>query len=157
MCWFALVRNMWGFLATSHAPITANENLLNEPYFCLVLLANLVDILRPVDVRLIILCLFIPYTPLSSSKYGTPLGVLDGCWTKLTLFKFNVFKTPSEYGRPITSETGYTFLSELYCTCGTDCGDVIVLLLLSGATLGSWLEVFLVFSSIYGVNQLSLR
>ena len=40
---------MWGFLATSYAPITANENLENKPYFCLGLLANLADILRPFD------------------------------------------------------------------------------------------------------------
>ena len=31
MCWFALVRNMWGFLANLYAPINPNENLANKP------------------------------------------------------------------------------------------------------------------------------
>ena len=46
---------MWGVLDTSHAPTTANYNLGNKPYFCLDLLANLEDLLRPVDARSIIL------------------------------------------------------------------------------------------------------
>ena len=55
MGWFPLVRNMWGFLATSHAPITTNDSLANKPYFCLGLLANLEYLLRLVDARSIIL------------------------------------------------------------------------------------------------------
>ena len=43
-----------GVLVNSHAPITANENLENKPYFCLGVLANLADLLIPVDTRLII-------------------------------------------------------------------------------------------------------
>ena len=71
-----MVRNMWGFLATSHDPITDNENLENIPYICLVLLANLVDLLIPVDAGSIILGIF---DPLSPSRYGIPLVELGDC------------------------------------------------------------------------------
>ena len=54
---------MWGLLATSHAPITANDIVSNKPYFCLGLLANLAYLLRPVDAILIILDVFIPFIP----------------------------------------------------------------------------------------------
>ena len=63
ICWFAQVRDIWGFLATSHASITANENLENKPYFSSNLLANLADILRLVDARPIILGIFDPFYP----------------------------------------------------------------------------------------------
>ena len=71
-----LVIKMWGFLATSHAPITANDNLENKPYFCLGLLANLAYLLIPVDATLIILGIFYPLSP---SQYGIPLGQWDDC------------------------------------------------------------------------------
>ena len=32
MCWFVLVRKMWGFLANSHATVTDNYNLSNKQY-----------------------------------------------------------------------------------------------------------------------------
>ena len=67
---------MWGILATSHAPINANGNLANKPYFCLGLLANLEDLLRPVDDRLIILGIFDPF---STSQDSIPLEELDDC------------------------------------------------------------------------------
>ena len=70
---------MWDFLATAHAPITMNDNLENKPYFGLVLLANLADLLIPVDARSIVSGIFYPFTPLSPSRYGIPLGVLDYC------------------------------------------------------------------------------
>ena len=54
MCWFALLRKIWVFLAIYHAQITANDNFANKPYFCLILLANLADLLRLVDARSII-------------------------------------------------------------------------------------------------------
>ena len=61
---------MWVFLFTSHDVTNANENLANEPHSCLGLLANLEDILRSVDDRLIILSTFdlvfnlnTPFTP----------------------------------------------------------------------------------------------
>ena len=54
---------MWGFLAASHTPIAANENLENKPYFYLSLLANLADILIPVDAILIGLGVLIPSIP----------------------------------------------------------------------------------------------
>ena len=73
MCRFTLVSKTWGFLATSHAPITTNENLQNKPYFCLVLLANLADLLIPVDARSIILGIFDPFSPL---RYGIPLDIV---------------------------------------------------------------------------------
>ena len=65
---------MWRFLATSHAPITANDNLDNKPYFCSVLLANLEDIIRSGDDRLIILGIFDPFDPLYPSQDGILLG-----------------------------------------------------------------------------------
>ena len=65
---------MWGFLATSHYPITDNENLANKPFVCLGLLANLTDLLRPVDDISIILGIFDTFP---SSQDGIPLGVLD--------------------------------------------------------------------------------
>ena len=63
VCWFDLVRNMWGFLATYHASSTDIENLANKPSFCLVLLAKLVDLLIKVYTIPIILGILIPFTP----------------------------------------------------------------------------------------------
>ena len=63
MCWFYLVRNIWGFLATSYAPITANDHLENKPYFCLGLLANLADLLISVDSILFVLGIFDHFYP----------------------------------------------------------------------------------------------
>ena len=86
MCSFSLFRNMWGLLATSHAPIAANDNLSNKPYFCLVLWTNLSYQLIPVDYRSIILGHFdivIYYEDLfSTSRYGIPLGIVYGCFNK---------------------------------------------------------------------------
>ena len=79
MCWFCIVRNMWGSLATSHAPITANDNLENKKYFCQGLLSNFADLLRPVDSISIILGIFDPFYP---SQYGIPLGTLDNFGVK---------------------------------------------------------------------------
>ena len=76
MCWFALVRKMWGFLATPNDTITANESLKNKSYYCLGLLSNLTDTLGIVDARSIILGIFDPFTP---SLYGIPWGELDDC------------------------------------------------------------------------------
>ena len=52
-----------GVLVTSHAPITANENLANKPYFCLGLLAKHADLQRPVDAIPIILGIFNTFSP----------------------------------------------------------------------------------------------
>ena len=71
MYWFDLVRKMSVLLATSHAPITDNENLSNKPYLCVGLLSNLVDIPRAVDTRSIILEIFDLF---STSQDGTPPG-----------------------------------------------------------------------------------
>ena len=71
-----MVKNMWGFLALSRDPITANENLENKLYICLPLLANLADLLRPVDAGSIII---VAFDPLSPSRYGIPLVELDDC------------------------------------------------------------------------------
>ena len=73
---------MWGLLATLHYQITANENLADKPYSCLVLLAKLEDLLRSVDSRIIVLGVFDPFPPLSTLKYGTPLVVLGYCRAK---------------------------------------------------------------------------
>ena len=76
ICWFDLVRNMLGLLSTSHAPFTDNDNSKNESYFCLGLLSNLENLLRPVYDRSIILGIFDPFSP---SRDGIPLGALDIC------------------------------------------------------------------------------
>ena len=89
ICWFALVRNMWYFKATKYAPITDNENLANNPYFCLGLLSNQGDLLVPDDYRSIILGCFDTFYP---SWYGIPLGELDNCGARQTLYKFYVFR-----------------------------------------------------------------
>ena len=64
------------FLATTHAPITDNQNLEYRPYFGLDLLDNLADLLLVVDVRSILLSIFYPFSP---SQYGMPLGDADDC------------------------------------------------------------------------------
>ena len=94
MCWFDLVRNMWGFLATPHSPITANENLWNKPYFpwfisqpCIYLDNSLfqIDHLRH-------------FWSVYPSRDGIPLGTLDDCWAKQTFRRFDMFRTPSKNG-----------------------------------------------------------
>ena len=60
---------MWGLLATSHATMTAIENLANKPYFCLDLLANFEDLLRPVDSRSIILGIFDTFLPCNMESH----------------------------------------------------------------------------------------
>ena len=70
---------MLGLLATSHAPTTTNDNLSNNPYFCLGLLSNLADILIPVDSTSITLGIIYPFYPSSTSQYGIPLSALDDC------------------------------------------------------------------------------
>ena len=77
------------------------------------LLANLSDLLRPVDSRSIILEIFDPFSP---SKYGIPLSALDDCWEKQTLFNFDMFWTPSESRRLCNSEADDTLLDILSCT-----------------------------------------
>ena len=58
MCWFSLVRNIWGFLAAHMLQLLLMRISWNKPYFFLCLLANLAYILRPVDTRLVILGIF---------------------------------------------------------------------------------------------------
>ena len=64
---------MLGFLATSYAPITDNDILTDKQYFCLGLLSNLADLLRPVDSISILLVLFGPF---SHSQDGVPMGTM---------------------------------------------------------------------------------
>ena len=73
---FALVRKIWGNLSTSHAPNTANDDLLNKTYFCLGLLSNLADLLRSVDARLVMLVIFDSFYP---SRNVISLDALDDC------------------------------------------------------------------------------
>ena len=61
-------------LFTSHNPINTNNNLADKSYFCLILLANLADILRSFDVRSNVIDFFDTFSP---SKYDIPLGTLD--------------------------------------------------------------------------------
>ena len=61
MCWFALVRNIYGCLTTLHAPISDSDNIVNRPkarlYDCH-LTANLDNRERPVVTRLTILLIW---------------------------------------------------------------------------------------------------
>ena len=154
MCRLSLIRNMRGFLSTSHATIITNENLSNKPHLCMGLLYKLLDLLRPVDTRSIILGIFDPFYP---SRDGIPLGTLGDCWAKLAFFKFYVFQTPLETGSLITSENDDLFLTRLSCTFCTVCDDVTTFMLFYGATHGTWVGVSLRYYSISGANQVSLR
>ena len=90
------------FKSTSHDPTTANDNLENKSYFLIGLLFHLVDILIPVDARLIILGIFhlvFHSEGLSfPSNYGIPLGTLDGFLVKSTFSNFDVLRNPLETG-----------------------------------------------------------
>ena len=77
MCWFDLVRKMCGFLATSHDPITANDNLANKPCFCVGLLANLVYILIPVDARSNLLGIFDLFLPSNMAYHCACWMIVD--------------------------------------------------------------------------------
>ena len=156
ICFFAVVTNMWKFLATPHAPISTNENLSVKPYFCLGLLANLEDTLIPVHYRSIILDIFDNFSSLYISQYGTPPGALDDCWMKLTFFKFDVFQNPTEAGCPCISEADDPLMSVLYCTCSLECGNLSVLLLFSGAAISSLLGASLGSFTKSILNQVSL-
>ena len=149
-----LVRNMWGFLSTSHSTTTDNQNLANKPYFYLVLLSTPADILRPVDNRSVILGLVDPFSP---SWDGIPLSTLGYCWEKLTFGKSDVFRNPLETGHLVNSETDTPLLIVLSCNCFTGWYDVIIFLLFSGETLGTWVGVSLGYSSRSEVNQVSMR
>ena len=68
---------MWGLLATSHAPINANDNLGNKSYFCLGLLTKLADLLIPVDARPIIFGIFDPFPPLKMASHWDSGMIFD--------------------------------------------------------------------------------
>ena len=93
MFWFDIVKNMWGLLAASRAPITANENLSNKLYFCLGLLSNLAYILRPVDSISVILGIFYPFYP---SLDIIPLVTLDYFLAKKLLVNLMCFELPQK-------------------------------------------------------------
>ena len=137
------------FLSTPYAPTNDNESLENKPYFCLGLLSNLADLVRPVEVISIIFGVFDAF---STSQDETPLRVLDDCWAKRTFFQYDVCWTHSESGHSISLNTDALLLAGHSCTYGTDCVDVTF----SGANFGSWLRVSLWYSSRYRVNQLPL-
>ena len=69
ICWFYQVRNVWEFLATSHAPTTDNDNLSNKPHFCLGLLDNLEDLLRAAYSISNILDFFITFLPHNTASH----------------------------------------------------------------------------------------
>ena len=117
------------------------------------LLANLEDILRPVNARSIILGIFDPFY---HKLDGNPLGALDECWAKRTLFQFDLFKTYSEAGRLINLEIDAPSLTGISCTCGNYCSNMRMLLLFSGVTLDLWLGNYIGSSSRYGIKQVSL-
>ena len=141
---------MWILKSVSHAWIPFYENLANKPYFCLGLLVKLPDPLIPVNVISITLGFF---DILSPSRDGIPLGTLDNYWAKWTFLKFDVFRTPLEAGRSITSETDGPLLAGISCTCGTVCN----IMTFYDGTLGSWLGVLMGSSSRSGANQVSYR
>ena len=118
------------------------------------LLANLEDLLWPVNARSIILGIFDPF---STSRYGILLGVLNYCWSKQTLLKFEFFVAPLEAGSWITSEIGDPYIYGPYLTWGTYWCSMEKFILFSGAMLGSWCWVSLGSFSQYRVNQVSLR
>ena len=66
------------------------------------------------------------------------------------LFNFYLFQTPSEAGSLYNLEADYPLLAEISCTCGWDCGDMSILLILFGATLRSCLGFFLEYYSRSG-------
>ena len=114
---------MWGVLSTSHAPNTANDNLVNKPYFCLGLLCNLSDLLIPDDAISSILGIVYPLSPLQDV---IPLGALDFFLLKQTFFSFDVLLTPLENGCLCKSEADATSLSGPSFTCSSDYTDVRV-------------------------------
>ena len=136
MCCFDLVRNMWGFFSTSHAPITDNENISNKLYFCLGSLSNIAYILRPVDATSAILGIFYHFYP---SRDGIPMVTLDDFWEKQTFDKFDAFWTPSGTICLITSDTDDPSLTRIY-----------------GVNIGTCVGVLMGSSSRSGVNQVSL-
>ena len=142
--WFSLVRNMWGVISTSQDPITNIGNLSNRN-----LLPKLEDLLRPVDARLFILGIFYPFSPSAPSRDGISLGALNEFWPKQIFFRFYVFWTLLEAVCSITSETSAPYLSVISWTCGSYYGNVIVLLLFSGKTLGSWIGFSGIFLKIW--------
>ena len=157
ICWFSIIKKMMGFLETPHAQTTDNDNSVTKSYFCLSLLANLTDILWPVDARSIILGIFdltLYYKdPFSPSLDGIPLDALDDCSEKPTFLNCDSFLTPSETRHSWNSESDSPLMAGIYCTCGLD----FSWLLFSEVMFRSCLGVFLGSSSRYWVNQLSLR
>ena len=153
ICWFSIVRKIWGFLANSHTPINANENLENKPYFRLCLLSNLANLLRPVYSRSKFLGIFDPFSP---SQDDIPLGTLGDRRAKF-FFIFDVFRTTLETGHWITSDTDAPLMIIPSFNCCMVCNNVIIFLLFYSATLGTWVGVLLVSSSMSGVNQVTLR
>ena len=80
----------WGFLATSHAPVTAYDFLSNKLYFCLGLLSNLADLLRPVDARLIILGTLIYFFPHYMASHWASWMLVDQNELYLNLMFFDL-------------------------------------------------------------------
>ena len=152
MCWFDIVRNIWGFLATSNASITANDNLSNKQFSGL--LVNLADIIRTVGAISIIFSVLIPLLPRKMATHWARWIIVQ---QNKNLVNFDVIWTPYESVRSITSETDVTSLVGIYCTCGMYRNNMSVLLVFYGSMLGSRLGVLLGYSSRSGVNQVYLR
>ena len=53
------------------------KNLENKPYICLVLLANLADILTPVDTRAIILVILTSFYPRDMESHWARLMIIE--------------------------------------------------------------------------------
>ena len=93
MCWFVLVSNIWGCLATLYYPITASENIANNPYICLGLFYNLSDRWTLVYSKSIILGIWGPvFVPLILLLSLARRNITGRVWCLLSktnvLFKF---------------------------------------------------------------------
>ena len=88
----------------------------------------------PVDTTPIILNIFGPFYFFARWHTTGHVGLL---LSKKTFGKFEMFRTSSEIGHSITSETYTLFMNGLSCTCCTGCNDATIFLLFNGATLGT--------------------
>ena len=122
MCYFAILRKMWGLLSTSHAIITYNENLLNKPYF-----RQPGRSLKTSRCHFDYLIHFYPVSTLTPSKKWHPTGRIGLLLIEINFFKYSNFLIQSDNDCLNTSETTYPLMSGLSCIFSLDCGNMIVL------------------------------
>ena len=138
---------MWGYLANSHAQITASENIANSPYIFLVLFANLAYRWIPVDAKpmiLIILDLVLYFEdPLSPSWYGIPPGTLNQFLSKhIFSLSFDVLRTLLLTGCSCGSKDHTHLLAGTSCICssvGDDANVFFIIYVCNDAWFMSWI------------------